>query len=259
MMVKKKRINKTKLFTVIIFILIIGSLVTLNTYLIINKTNPNKEKSEEQKIGFTSHSSNGSIARINIPAVDNNGNGVSTVLTVEATPGSGKTLVDIDSLIFWADTQNSIRIAKLVATNITGIDTSKYDLFYDVKASNASIIAGPSAGSAITIATIAALENKNLKSDVMITGSINHDGTIGPVGDVLAKANAAKNAKANIFLVPLLQSKEITYEQREHCQRFGFSEFCSIEQIPKQVVISDEVGITVKEVSNIKEALAYFY
>jgi len=39
-----------------------------------------------------------------LPAVDKNGSGVITTLVVEAVQGSGRTLVDIDNLLFWADT-----------------------------------------------------------------------------------------------------------------------------------------------------------
>ena len=50
-----------------------------------------------------------------LPAVDSENKGVMTLLVVEALPGSGRTLVDVDNLLFWTDTQNSIRKAKKVA------------------------------------------------------------------------------------------------------------------------------------------------
>ncbi len=201
--------------------------------------------------------SNGSVASMIIPALDEQGNGVSTLLTVQAVPGSGRTLVNIDRLLFWIDTQNSIRTARSVAENITGINLSYYDLIYTISA-NASVIEGPSAGAALTIATVAALEGKRLNSSVMITGTINHDGTIGPVGGVLEKAEAAKSIGAQLFLVPLLQSSQITYETKKYCERIGWSQICTIEQIPKKVNISEEIGIEVKEVMNIEDALKYF-
>lgn len=145
-----------------------------------------------------------------------------------------------------------------MAANVTGIDLNKYDLVYDVDA-EASLIGGPSAGAAITLATISALEEKPLKYDVMITGSINHDGSIGPVGEITAKAQAAKDNGAVLFLVPLLQSNEITYETRKHCEKFGFAEFCNIEQIPVKIDVAEQVAIQIKEVENIQEALTYFY
>jgi uncharacterized protein len=195
---------------------------------------------------------------IDIPAVDNNNKGVSTTLYVVVKPGTGKVLVDIDDLLYWADTQDSIRIAKEVAQNYTKLDLNMYDISYKVKA-NASLIGGPSAGAAITVATIAALQNKSLRQEVGITGIINHDGTIGPVGGITSKARASKEIGAKLFLVPLLQSREVTYEERKYCRNMGFAEFCTIEQIPIRINVQDESGIEVKEVENINDAMNYFY
>lgn len=197
------------------------------------------------------------VVYINVPAVDNNGKGVSTRLGVKIEEGTGKTLVDIDSLLYWVDTQNSIRMAKLVAENVTGIDPSKIDITYMIDA-NASLIGGESAGSALAVATIAVLKGNKLKNDVMITGTINHDGSIGPIGGILEKAKAAKEAGVTTLLVPLLQSREITYEEKEHCEKFGLLEWCTIERIPVQVDIEKESGINVVEVGSIKDALPYF-
>lgn len=200
---------------------------------------------------------NASLISMKVPAVDTKGNGITTFLVVEAMPGSGRTLVDIDNLLFWADTQQSIRTARKVAANITQLDINNYDLIYNIHA-NATVIGGQSAGAAITIATIAALQNKNLEEGVMITGTINHDGTIGPVSEILAKARAAKQSGFSLFLVPLLQSGDIIYETTEHCEKFGITQVCTVEQIPKRVDVSNQSGIEVIEVGSINEALPYF-
>ncbi len=200
---------------------------------------------------------NVSIISMKVPAVDIKGNGITTFLVVEAMPGSGRTLVDIDNLLFWADTQQSIRTARKVAANVTHLDINKYDLIYNIHA-NATVIGGQSAGAAITIATIAALQDKSLKEEVIITGTINHDGTIGPVSEILAKARAAKQAGFSLFLVPLLQSGDIIYETTEHCEKFGVTQVCTVEQIPRRVDVANQSGIEVKEVSSIDEAMPYF-
>ena len=196
-------------------------------------------------------------AYISVPAIGPDGTGVSTKLVVKAEKGTGKTLVDINSLLFWVDTQNSIRMAKKVAEDVTGLDTDNYDMTFSINA-NASLIGGESAGAALAMASIAALSGDTLRDDVMITGTINHDGTIGPIGGILEKARAAKEVNANIFLVPLLQGNEITYEEIEHCETFGLMEWCSIERIPKKINIQGESGIDVIEVGNIEEAYSYF-
>jgi len=208
-------------------------------------------------LGNVSGIGNVSVSRIYVPAVDKDGNGVVTVIIVEAMQGYGRTLVDINDLLYWADTQSSIRTAREVAQDVTGINVSSYDLIYHIYA-NASVVGGPSAGSAITIATIAALTNKTLNKNVSITGTINHDGTLGPIGDALAKAKAAKQAGIKTFIVPLTQSKDVMYETKKYCKNYGLGEFCVNERIPKKVEVGSEAGINIIEVENIKEAMKYF-
>ncbi len=199
-----------------------------------------------------------SQATIIVPAVDQSGQGVTTTLEVQIVPGSRRALVDIDKLLFWTDTQNSIRVSRSVAENVTGLDLSFYDIIYTIRA-EATVIEGPSAGAAMTIATIGALTGIGPGNEVMITGTINHDGTIGPVGEILSKARAAKGMGAEIMLVPGGQSEQVVYENRESCYRSGISRICSIERVPVEVDISEEAGIEVIEVEHIMEAIPYFF
>lgn len=194
---------------------------------------------------------------INIPAVDNQGNGVITKLKVQAIEGEGRTLVNVENLLFWIDTQFSIRVAKEVAKNITQLDLSKTDLIYEIE-TNASVIEGQSAGAALTIATVAALQNKTVNQSVVITGTINPDGKIGAVGAVFAKAKAAKDVGATLFLVPEGQGMQINYRPEQRCEKIGPVTFCTTEYKPERIDISKDVGVEVKEVSNIQEALKYF-
>lgn len=195
---------------------------------------------------------------MDLPAVNQIGEGVTTKLSVEAMPGSGRVLLDIDDLLFWTDTEHSMRKARIVAGNVTGLNIEEYDIIYSIDA-NASLIGGESAGAALTLATIAALQNKSLKKDVMITGTINHDGTIGPIAGVLEKATASKDIGATLFLVPLLQSRDVVYETIQHCEEFGATEICTTEQIPQKINVNEKAGIQIEEVGNIEEAMKYFF
>lgn len=243
--------NKTLQYLVIILIILVSLNIILSTSLVKEKK-PETEKLERQIF-----SSNSTLVTMKLPALTDNGTGMTTTLIVESTRGTGRTLVDIDSLLFWADTQHSIRMARLVANNFSKNKIEDYNLIYRVKA-NASVIGGPSAGAAIAIATIFALNNEQPKSDVMITGAINHDGTIGPVSAILEKAKAAKQAGASVFLVPLLGSNEVQYETKNNCQKFGETEVCTEEQIPRRIDISREANITIIEVENIENAVQFF-
>lgn len=256
---KRKNISKTNkgatVFIIISFALgIIGGFYVYEIYSIFTKE---KDSLEVKVNNFDSYKGQEYTAIIKVPAVDKDEKGVATDLLVKVTPGTGKTLVDINGLLFWVDTQNSIRMAKLVAEEYTKIDADSYDITYSVNA-DAALIGGESAGTALTIATIAALQNKQINDAVMITGTINHDGSIGPVGAILEKAKAAKENGAEIFLVPLLQKGEINYEEKEHCEKFGLTEWCTTERIPVKVDIAQEAGLEVKEVGNIAEAVEYF-
>ena len=194
---------------------------------------------------------------INLVAVDQNGNGVTTPLIVEAKPGNGKALTNVDKLLFWVDTQYSIQVAKAVAENVTKINASNYDLIYSIE-TNASIIGGPSAGAALTIATISALKNEKIRNDVMITGTINEDGIIGEVGGVLEKAKAAKDVGAKLFLVPKGQGEQTFLKPEETCiKKAGFI-FCETVYKPITVNIGKDAGIAVVEVENVTEAYKYF-
>ena len=198
------------------------------------------------------------IITLDLPAVDNEGKVVVAKLYVAAKEGRGRGLVDINNILFFVDTQNSIRVAERVAQNFSKINLSNVDLIYAID-TPAAVIEGTSAGAGLTIATIAALENKTLKPDVLITGTINSDGTIGPVGGILSKAEAAKGNGAKIFLVPAGQNSQSNYKVVKSCETIGIFKYCSTEYVPEKIEFSSDLGIKIVEVSNIQEALKYFF
>ena len=198
------------------------------------------------------------FVKIYVPAVDNEGRGVATVLKVGIKPGSGKVLVDINNILFWLDTQQSIQTAKKVAEAITKVDLSKFDLIYSLENINATVVEGPSAGAALTIATIAVIEGKEIDLKTMITGTINPDGSIGPVGGIIPKAQAAKEIGATTFLVPEGQGTQVNYVPEERCERIGYFTFCTTTYKKKIENVGKSVGINVVEVKDIREAMKYF-
>ena len=193
-----------------------------------------------------------------LPAVDEEGNGVTTWLYVEAIPGKGRVLVDVDNILFFTDTQNSIRVAERVAQGVTGIDLSKVDLIYRIDAGNVSVLEGPSAGASLAVATVAALEGKQVNSSVVMTGTIDSDGTIGPIGGVAEKAQAAKDIGAQLFLVPKGQGTSATYKPVQRCEQIGPILYCTNEYQGTRKDISSSIGIQIREVSTVQEALPYF-
>jgi len=208
--------------------------------------------------GNTGTSVSGKEVKLMLPAVDDEGNGVTTYLYVEAIPGKGRVLVDVNNIFFFVDTQNSIRDAQRVAQNVTGMNLSNIDLIYRIDAGNVSALEGPSAGASLTVATIAALEGKSVNSSVILTGTIEPDGTIGPVGGIAEKAKASKEIGASMFLVPKGQGTTSTYKPIQKCEQIGPILYCTSQYQGTKKDIGSDVGISIREVSNIKEALPYF-
>lgn len=198
-------------------------------------------------------------AVIKLPAVNGSNTGVSAYLTVDTRKGSGNVFIDVNSVLSKEDTQHSVRLAAEFAKEHENISSKSVDLFYSIKAL-APVIEGPSAGGAFAVASIAALRNESPAEDVMMTGTLNHDGSIGPSGKILEKAIAAKEAGAMVFLAPVgsLANLAANYTESEYCRMWGDYEYCYPEFKPKIINASKEAGISIIEVATIEDALTYF-
>ncbi|QQG40005.1 MAG: hypothetical protein HYS81_01170 [Candidatus Aenigmatarchaeota archaeon] len=199
-----------------------------------------------------------SEAHTSLVAVDKAGHGVVTGLDVKTVPGSGRILVDIDSLIFFVDTQQSIQTAREVAEDYLNTNVTDRDIVYTIKIENSSIVGGESAGGALTVATIAALTGKPLRGDTVMTGTVNQDGTIGKIGGLEEKARAAKEAGYSVLLVPAGQGAQTTVEKMRTCERVGRSTVCTVAFKQNNVSIGEDIGITVVEVANIQDVVDHF-
>ena len=182
--------------------------------------------------------------------------GVATDFVITVAPGNGHVYVETWPLAE-VDMQASARLAAQVAGKVLGVDMSKYDVFIQVK-SDAPIIGGPSAGGTMTVGIIAALEGWKIRKDVMMTGMINPDGSIGPVGGILEKASAVHSVGAKLFLIP--EGQRIQTVQKTEQKQIG-----PIVQITSKSEKVDVVeyarerwGLEVKEIRDIYEAVYYF-
>lgn len=182
--------------------------------------------------------------------------GVATDFVITVAPGTGHVYVETWPLAE-VDMQASARLAAQIAGKVLGVDMSKYDVFIQIKA-DSPIIGGPSAGGTMTVGIIAALEGWKVNPKVMMTGMINPDGTIGPVGGILEKASAAHDVGAQLFLIP--QGQRIQYVQETQKKEIG-----GIVEINTQTKKVDVVeyakerwGLTVIEIKDIYDAVYYF-
>lgn len=100
-------------------------------------------------------------------STENGDEGVLLSAQVIVTNGTGHVFVDTNPYT-QVDLQGSARLAAMVASDVLGIDQKAYDFYYIIDISS-PIIGGPSAGGALTVATIAAIKNWTLKPDVVMT------------------------------------------------------------------------------------------
>ncbi|MBS3155237.1 hypothetical protein J4404_01925 [Candidatus Woesearchaeota archaeon] len=225
---------------IILLVLVIGILIGIQ---ITNIQKPAKTDINEKQLIIT------------IPGVDSNGKGIAGTMTTTIKKGSGLILVNINDVLPGFDTQDSARIAAHVASNYTNVSLNELDIIYSIKTA-AAMVSGNSAGSAFAVSTIALLENKTINSSVTITGTIESDSTIGSIGAVLEKAAASKTAKMKLMLIPKGNLDGKT-EREKTCINSDKTQYCEIKYIKK--INETEFGIQLKEVSDISEALKYFY
>lgn len=184
--------------------------------------------------------------------------GVPMTLVVEVRPGDGSIFVNTEPLM-GLYLQDSARTAAQVAQNYTGFSLADRDLVISAKAPFViEAVDGPSAGASMTLLMIAAIEEREIRPDVMLTGTIEPDGSIGRVGGILAKAEASAETGATTFLIPEGQARQVLYEQvvRELLPGFRL-----VTTEPKWIDIKDHAekkwGLEVIEVGNVTDALEY--
>ncbi len=251
-MAKRKRLN---LGILTLFLLVIFMSFLFGFYIGYNSAPVKVIEKEATQKRFVEIEQN--IIEMKVPAVDRDGNGILADLIVKVRRGDGLILVNINDVLADLDTQHSARKAAEVASEYTGISLENLDVVYEIE-TDSQIISGTSAGAAMSIATILALENREAKDFITMTGIINSDGSISQVAGILAKAKAAKEEGLEIFLVPLEQSQGIIYRKEESCRGTQNFRFCTINYVPEKIDIGKEVDLTIVEVSDIYEALSYF-
>jgi uncharacterized protein len=181
--------------------------------------------------------------------------GVLLSAEVIVTRGTGHVFVDT-SPYTQVDLQGSARLAAMVTSDVLGIDQRKYDFYYIIDIPS-PIIGGPSAGGALTVATIAAVNNWTLKPGVVMTGMINPDESIGPVGGIPFKLEAVAASNATLFLIPEGQSKYTIQKNISKTQQ-PFIFYDTVDETIDLVKRGKELNITVREADTIREAVFAF-
>ncbi|MEM1880642.1 MAG: S16 family serine protease [Sulfolobales archaeon] len=167
-------------------------------------------------------------------------------------PGSGHVFVETLPLT-QIDLQASTRIAALVASRVAGIDFTSCDYYVSIR-SESPIVGGPSASAVTSAAFAASLLGIPISSEVIMTGMIMPDGSIGPVGGLKAKLEAAARVGAKKFLVPYGQVYDVDYVVVEE-RRGGIIIYRTQQVVVDLVEYGRKLGIEVVPVANIYDAL----
>jgi len=181
--------------------------------------------------------------------------GVMLNITAEVKPGKGRVLVDTQPLmgVVFQDAANT---AVFVAQNRTGVSLAGSDVIFSISApGQIPSVDGPSAGALMTVLVISAVENKPIREDVTLTGTIDQNGTVGAIGGVVEKAQAAKAAGKSLLLLPGANANLLQYTQQTR-QYYGFT---VIQQIPNTVdaktYVETNIGEPVQYVNTIDDVL----
>lgn len=186
--------------------------------------------------------------------------GVAMLLDGVLVEGNGQVYVSTTPKI-GIELQEAAERAFKAAQSFTGIDASNLDLMLRVISNESiNVLDGPSAGAAVAVLASSMLLNMPIRKDVVITGTIDEYGRIGPVGGILYKAEAAAKIGAKIFLVPKGQSVDEVYMKVERQVAPGIvivyyrPELINVEEYLR----SKGYDIHVIEVSTLSEAFKYF-
>lgn len=168
-----------------------------------------------------------------VPAVNNDGSGQIVGISLEIKPGDGTAYIATAPIV-GEMTQTSSQTAMHVATGIAGYNASTCDALFKVGTGELTSIDGPSAGAAMTLMILSALRNETLPYNFTMTGTIEPNGIVGPVGGVPEKAQAAASEGIPLFITPYL----------------------GIEDRIMLDALKDNVDMTIAQVQDIRQAEA---
>jgi hypothetical protein len=129
--------------------------------------------------------------------------------------------------------------AAVVGTMVSGVSPAGVDINFAVTGP----INGPSAGGILTMAIMAALLDSPLRADVTMTGTITADGSLGKIGGVELKLQAAAKAGYRTVLLP---PANMTVRRAANGEDVSAT------------VLGAELGVEVIEVANIQQAFSLF-
>ncbi|MCD6084891.1 MAG: hypothetical protein J7J20_05050 [Desulfurococcales archaeon] len=201
---------------------------------------------------------------IKVPAVYMNEKGVmhgvaTELLAGAGWPGNGTVYFSAEPLT-QIDMQAATRVAAMIACTMAGVSMENYDFFVRFR-SESIVVGGPSASGATTVALLAILTGAEVLPNISMTGMIEPDGTIGPVGGVLEKLEAMAKAGVKVFLIPKGQSVIKEFKKVVENKTVGGAVIITEKVVPVTVNVTElgeKLGVKVVEVGSVAEAFEYF-
>ena len=126
-------------------------------------------------------------------------------------------------------------MAALAAAQLTDFHPLTRQVAFDV----GGRIDGPSAGGLLTVAVVAAARGDQVRADTTMTGTINPDGMIGPVGGLVHKIRGAARAGKKTVLVPAGLTREYDPQTKK---------------VVDLIRLGRELGVEVRTVGDIYDA-----
>jgi uncharacterized protein len=162
-------------------------------------------------------------------------NGTLTVIALNITSGNGRIYISGPSSV-GNSTFVSAETAVKYAASLLGTDINSHDYHFVIMDNNSSV-SGPSAGLAMTLLTIDNLEHRSLYGNFTVTGTIAPNGSVGEIGGIYDKVEAAKAHGMRYVVVPYAQNGSFEYQMYYLSQQ--------------------SFGIPLVEVSNATQAINY--
>ncbi len=194
---------------------------------------------------------------LKVAAIDQDGKGLVLDLNIEIIEGKGRVL--LSTMPFTGiSAQHSQNTATKLAENVTGKDLSDKDVIFSFEEKTGSID-GESAGGAMAAGVIAEIEGKEIREDVVFSGTVDEQGRIGEVGAALQKAYAAAISNASILLMPRAQLKEIVVIERLGEENGLLMKKTKGLEIDLTGYAKEHWGLEIIGVETIEEAMEVYY
>ncbi|NWG09740.1 MAG: hypothetical protein HXX80_05490 [Nitrososphaerales archaeon] len=195
---------------------------------------------------------------VRAPAITDDGKGAIIEISVEILEGENQILMNTETLT-GAIFQESARTAVRIATTLSHVDLSGADVVFTIT-TDAEVVEGPSAGAAMTTLVYSAITSRAINQSVMMTGTIERDGSIGEVGSIMEKVEAASEVGIKTFLIPQGQSIQTTWVRKEKILSFWVFNIVWVFYEPETIDLADyaieNFGVELVEVQDIGEVLS---